>query len=124
MVDKVLLIYLENKGLKILIAIIALLSLIIIAGLVWYIIRLNDDKTRSKQEKDDLKLEISDLKGNIQELTTSNLDLLANTTQLQDDNAELIDKNRELIVNMTELQTIYDMQENILDNYKRNMYDL
>ena len=117
-------IYLENKGLKILIAIIALLSLIIIAVLVSYIIRLNDDTTKTKREKDDLKLEISDLKGNIQELTTGNLGLLTKITYLQDDNTELIAKNRELIVNMTELQTKYDIQENILDNYKRNMYDL
>ena len=117
-------IYLENKRLKILIAIIAVLSLIIIAGLVWYIFILNDDKVKIKRDKDDLNLEISDLKGNIQELTTSNLGLLANITQLQADNTELIDKNRELVVNMTELQTKNDMQEGILDNYKRNMYDL
>ena len=114
-------IYLENKGLKILIAIIAALSLIIIAGLVWYIIRLNNDTAKTKREKDDLKLEISDLKGNIQELTSSNLGLLANIIQLQADNTELIDKNRELVVNITELQAKYDIQENILDNYKRNM---
>ena len=117
-------IYLENKGLKRLIVIIALLSLIIIAGLVWYIIILNDDTAKTKRDKDDIKLEISDLKGNIQELTTSNLGLLAKTTQLQADNTELLVKNRELIANMTELQTKYDMQESILDNYKRNMYDL
>ena len=124
-------IYLEYKGLKILIAIIAVLSLIIIAGLVWYIIILNDDKAKTKREKDDLKLEkddleleISDLKDNIQELTTSNLGLLANYTHLQADNTELITKNRELVVNMTELQTKYDIQEKILDNYKRKMYDL
>ena len=117
-------IYLENKGLKIVIAIIAVLSLLIIAGLVWYIFRLNDDTAKTKREKDDLELEISDFKGNIQELTTSNLGLLANITQLQADNTELIDKNRKLVANMTELQTKYDIQENILDNYKRNMYDL
>ena len=88
-------IYLENKGLKILITIIAILSLIIIAGLVWYIFRLNDDKAKTKREIDDLELEISDLKDNIQELTTSNQGLLAKITHL--------------VVNMTELQMKYDM---------------
>ena len=116
--------YLENNGFKILIAIIAILSLIVIAGLIWYILRIKAAETKTKREKEDLKLVISDLKGNIQELTTSNLGQLANITQLQADNTELIAKNRKLIVNMTELQTKYDIQENLLDNYKRNKYDL
>ena len=109
---------------KIIIAIIAILSLIIIAGLIWYIFRVKNDATKTKTKNDDLNLEISVLKGNNRELTTNYLDLLSNTTRLQADNTELIAKNRELIVNMTELQTKYDMQENTLDNYRRNMYVL
>ena len=124
MVYKYLLIYLGNKKFKIIIAIIVLLSLIIIAGLIWFIFRLKIDATKTKAKNDDLNLEISVLKGNNQKLSTSYLDLLSNTTQLQADNTELIVKNRELLVNMTELQTKYDLQEHILDNYKRNMYDL
>ena len=54
--------YIGNKGLKIILAALVIVSLITIACLVWFIFRLIAHNTTIKNEKDEMKMNMRELR--------------------------------------------------------------
>ena len=113
-------------------------SLGIIASLVWYILSQNRVKTDLINENEILKQKNRELQFTATEVQASNRELKDNISKLQDINILLriydvqLDANmiqqqkkiRKLRAYLTDLQNKFGIQENKINNYKDNLYEL
>ena len=115
-----------------------IISLLIIAGLIYYIFSLNTEKENMKKENDatkqknaQLQTSNSELNDNISKLQATTIKLEMNLTNLQANHTELKANHTELKTNHTELESKFtelkiesEIKDNLINNYKTNLYYL